>query len=58
MRAVALFLPTGEAMDAIGEMTALGPSAPLPVRNIMVLLAMAAVMLPIAAKRMRVQLQS
>jgi len=56
MRTVALFLPTGQAMDAIGEMTALGSAAPFPLRNIMVLLAMAAVMLPIATRRMKVQL--
>ncbi len=58
MRAAALFLPTGQAMDAIGEMTALGDAAPFPIRNVIVLLAMAAVMLPIATRRMRVQLTS
>jgi ABC-type multidrug transport system permease subunit len=56
MRAVALILPTGQAMDAIGEMTALGDAAPFPLRNIVVLLAMAAVMLPIATRRMKLQL--
>lgn len=56
MRAVALFLPTGQVMDAIGEMTALGGSAPFPLRNIVALLVMAAVMLPIATRRMKVQL--
>lgn len=56
MRTVALFLPTGQAMDAIGEMTALGAAAPFPLRNVVVLLAMAAVMLPIATRRMKVQL--
>ena len=56
MRAVALALPTGQAMDAIGELTALGPAAPFPLRNVIVLLAMAAILLPIATRRMRVQL--
>ena len=56
MRTVALFLPTGQAMDAIGEMTALGVAAPFPLRNIVILLAMAAIMLPIATRRMKVQL--
>jgi ABC-2 type transport system permease protein len=58
MRTVALCLPTGQAMDAIGEMAAIGPAAPMPIRNIVILLAMAAVMLPIATRRMRVQLTS
>jgi ABC-type multidrug transport system permease subunit len=58
MRAVALALPTGQAMDAIGEMTALGPSAPFPIRNVIVLISMAVILLPIAARRMRVQLTS
>ncbi len=58
MRTVALVLPTGQAMDAIGEMTALGPAAPFPLRNILVLLAMAAVMLPVATRRMRSQLMN
>ncbi|HXV13338.1 MAG TPA: ABC transporter permease [Candidatus Krumholzibacteria bacterium] len=58
MRAVALFLPTGQAMDAIGEMTALGAAAPFPMRNVIVLLAMTAIVLPIATRRMRVQLTS
>jgi hypothetical protein len=39
MRAVALMLPTGQAMDAIGELNALGTAAPFPLRNILVLLA-------------------
>ncbi|HEU4929223.1 MAG TPA: ABC transporter permease [Candidatus Krumholzibacteria bacterium] len=56
MRAVALALPTGQAMDAIGEMTALGPSAPFPLRSVMILMVMAVILLPIAARRMRVQL--
>lgn len=58
MRTVALCLPTGQAMDAIGEMTALGPAAPFPLRNVLILLAMAAIMLPVATRRMRVQLTS
>jgi len=56
MRMVALALPTGQAMDAIGELTALGPAAPFPLRNVIVLLAMAAVLLPIATRRMKIQL--
>jgi ABC-type multidrug transport system permease subunit len=56
MRAVALALPTGQAMNAIGELTALGPSAPFPLRSVMILMAMAVILLPIAARRMRVQL--
>lgn len=56
MRAVALALPTGQAMSAIGEMLALGPSAPFPLTNIAVLLAMALVAMTLAARRMRAQL--
>ncbi len=56
MRMVALALPTGQAMDAIEEMMALGPAAPFPLQNVLVLLAMAAIMLPLATRRMRVQL--
>ena len=56
MRAVALALPTGQAMSAIGEMLALGPGAPFPAVNIAVLLAMAFIAMPIAARRMRAQL--
>lgn len=58
MRTVALLLPTGQAMDAIDEMSALGPAAPFPLRSVIVLLAMAAVMLPVATRRMRVQLSN
>jgi len=56
MRAVARVLPTGQAMDAIGEMLALGPSAPFPAVNLAVLLLMALVTMPIAVRRMRAQL--
>jgi ABC-type multidrug transport system permease subunit len=56
MRAVAHFLPTGQAMSAIGEMLAVGPTAPFPAVNIAVLLLMAAIAMPIAARRMRSQL--
>jgi len=56
MRHLALVFPTGQAMDALGEMTALGPAAPFPLSNMVVLLLMAAVMMPIAARRMRVQM--
>jgi ABC-2 type transport system permease protein len=58
MRKFALLLPTGQAMDAIGEMSARGSSAPLPLQNIVVLLAMAAVMFPVATRRMKAQLTS
>jgi ABC-2 type transport system permease protein len=56
MRAVAHALPTGQAMSAIGEMLAIGPNARFPTVNIAVLLLMAAIALPIAARRMRAQL--
>jgi ABC-type multidrug transport system permease subunit len=56
MRAVALALPTGQAMRAIGEMLAVGPAAPFPATAIIVLLVMAAVALAVAARRMRAQL--
>jgi ABC-type multidrug transport system permease subunit len=56
MRAVAHTLPTGQAMSAIGEMIAVGPIAPFPAVNIAVLLLMAAIAMPIAARRMRAQL--
>jgi ABC-type multidrug transport system permease subunit len=41
---------------SLGGMTALGPSAPFPASNVIVLLAMACVMMPVAARRMRAQL--
>lgn len=56
MRAVARVLPTGQAMDAFSNMLALGPSAPFPLVNVLVLLGMAALLLPLAARRMRAQL--
>ncbi len=56
MRAIAHALPTGQAMSAIGEMIAVGPSAPFPAINVTVLLLMAAIAMPIAARRMRSQL--
>jgi ABC-type multidrug transport system permease subunit len=56
MRAVALALPTGQAMSAIGEMLALGPDAPFPAMAVVVLLLMALVALTVAARRMRAQL--
>ena len=46
----------GEAVSAIGEMLAIGPSAPFPAVNIAVLLLMAAIALPIAAAHARSQL--
>lgn len=56
MRKIALVFPTGQAMDAFGEMMALGVAAPFPASNVVALLAMACIMMPIAARRMRVQL--
>jgi ABC-2 type transport system permease protein len=56
MRAVALALPTGQAMSAIGEMLAVGPAAPFPALNIAILLLMALVAMPVAVRRMRTQL--
>ncbi len=56
MRAVALALPTGQAMHAIGEMLNTGPSAPFPFTAIIVLLIMAGVAMAIASRRMRAQL--
>jgi ABC-2 type transport system permease protein len=56
MRRLALVFPTGQAMDAMGEMTALGSAAPFPLSNVLVLLLMAFIMMPIAARRMRVQM--
>jgi ABC-type multidrug transport system permease subunit len=56
MRAVALALPTGQAMDAVGEMLALGPAAPFPAANLVVLMLMALVTMPVAVRRMRSQL--
>ncbi len=57
MRKLALLFPTGEIMDALGGMTAKGPSAPFPTSNVLVLLVMACVMMPIAARRMKAQLR-
>lgn len=56
MRAVARVLPTGQAMDAIGNMMAVGPGAPFPFINISILLVMTAVILPIAVRRLKAQL--
>lgn len=56
MRAVALALPTGQAMSAIADMMAVGPKAPFPTVNIAVLLLMAVIAMPIASRRMRAQL--
>jgi ABC-2 type transport system permease protein len=56
MRRIALVFPTGQTMDALGEMIALGPAAAFPASNVVVLLAMACIMLPIAARRMRAQM--
>ncbi|MDH4337467.1 MAG: ABC transporter permease [Candidatus Krumholzibacteria bacterium] len=58
MRRVALVFPTGQAMDALGEMTALGTAAPFPLSNVVVLLAMASIMMPFATRRMRIQMTS
>jgi ABC-type multidrug transport system permease subunit len=56
MRRIALVFPTGQAMDGLGELTALGASAPFPVANVVVLCAMGCIMMPIAARRMRAQM--
>jgi len=56
MRAVASVLPTGQAMDAIGDMMAIGPGAPFPAVNVAVLVVMTAVILPFAVRRLKVQL--
>jgi ABC-type uncharacterized transport system permease subunit len=56
MRTVAAFLPTGQAMDAIANMMVVGPAAPFPVTNVLVLAAMSALILPLAVRRMRAQL--
>jgi ABC-2 type transport system permease protein len=56
MRRIALLFPTGQAMDAMGDMLARGAAAPFPASNVAVLLAMACIMMPFAARRMRVQL--
>jgi ABC-type Na+ efflux pump permease subunit len=56
MRAVALVFPTGQAMAAFGEMTTLGAGAPFPLSNVVVLLAMACIMMPIATRRMKMQM--
>ncbi len=56
MRRAALVFPTGQAMAALGEMTALGTAAPFPLSNVVVLLAMACIMMPVATRRMRAQL--
>jgi ABC-type Na+ efflux pump permease subunit len=56
MRAVARVLPTGQAMDAIGNMMAIGPDAPFPFVNVAILVVMTAVILPIAVRRLKAQL--
>jgi hypothetical protein len=56
MRAVALALPTGQAMSAIGEMLAIGPASPFPLAAISVLLTMALIAMLVTARRMRPQL--
>jgi hypothetical protein len=56
MRAVALALPTGQAMDAIGEMLNIGPAAPFPSSAIIILTMMAVGAMVVASRRMRAQL--
>ncbi|HEX5132429.1 MAG TPA: ABC transporter permease [Candidatus Krumholzibacteria bacterium] len=56
MRRIAMIFPTGQAMDALGGMTALGHAAPFPLSNVVVLVAMACIMMPIAARRMKTQM--
>jgi ABC-type multidrug transport system permease subunit len=56
MRAVAMALPTGLMMSAMEEFIALGPQAPFPRFNFLALAVMAAVLMPIAIRRMRRQI--
>jgi len=58
MRAVAMVLPTGVTMDALGEFIAVGPGAAFPFLNFVILMAMSAVMMPIAIRRMRRQIMN
>ncbi len=56
MRAVARVLPTGQAMEAIGNLMAVGPDAPFPLVNVLILVVMTAVVLPVAVRRLKAQL--
>lgn len=56
MRSLAMALPTGLMMDAMGEFIALGTDAPFPKLNLALLLTMSSVMMPIAVRRMRRQI--
>jgi ABC-2 type transport system permease protein len=56
MRRIALLLPTGQAMDGLGGLTSLGAAAQFPASNVVVLIGMACIMMPIAARRMRAQM--
>ncbi|MDH3196698.1 MAG: ABC transporter permease [Candidatus Krumholzibacteria bacterium] len=58
VRNAALALPTGLMMDAMGEFLALGPEAPFPFLNFILLALMSAVMMPLAIHRMRRQIVS
>lgn len=58
MRSVALIFPTGLMMTAMENFIALGPSAPFPRANFVALAAMAAVLMPLAIRRMRRQIVS
>jgi len=55
MRNIAMALPTGATMDALGGLIALGRDAPFPTLNVIILVGMSAVMMPVAIRRMRIQ---
>ena len=56
MKTVAMVLPTGLMMDAIGEFYALGKQAAFPVANFVGLAVMSAALMPLAVYRMRRQI--
>jgi ABC-2 type transport system permease protein len=56
MRTIAMLLPTGLAMSAMGEFIAYGKEAAFPAVNLVGLLLMSAVFFPVGIRRMRRQL--
>jgi ABC-2 type transport system permease protein len=56
MRTVAMFLPTGLIMTALGDFTAYGRDAAFPTVNFIGLLGMTAVLFPIGVRRLRRQI--
>ena len=56
MRTVALFLPTGLMMSALGEFTAYGKDAAFPIINFLGLLAMTFLFFPLGVHRLRRQI--